>query len=225
MTNDHPYDDIDAFALGDLDLARQRAVLDHADACTTCAVLVADAMTGMSALAQLEEPSELTRRVPAIADVSRLSVRQMPTRRFAPSVWFAAAAAAACLALLLWNVQLRQEAIGVPAPPPIAALVHSHFIHHPLTGPAAAGNAKVIQAVDGHWVYVVADGLTPRSRYALWEKRGGDTVKVGEFSTDAGGLVAQYFEQAPAKIDGYSLTAADQTPAQDSRALRWPSGS
>jgi hypothetical protein len=220
MTNDHPYDDIEAFALGDLDLARQRTVLDHADACHTCAVLLADAMTGMSALAQLEEPSELTRPVPAVGSVSQLSVRQLPTRRFAPSVWFAGAAAAACLALLLWNVQLREEAIGVPAPPPIAALVHSHFIHHPLTGPA--GDAKVIQAVDGRWVYVVADGLTPRSRYALWEKRGSDTVKVGDFSTDGGGLAAQYFEQAPAKIDGYAVTAADQTPAQDPRALRWP---
>jgi hypothetical protein len=215
MTNDHPYDDIEAFALGGLEPERQRVVLDHADVCPTCAVLLADAMTGMSALAQLEEPREISRRVPAIVDV-----RQLRARRISPSAWLAGAAAAACLALLLWNVQLRNEAIGVPAPPPIAALVHSHFIHHPLTGPA--GDAKVVQAVDGRWVYVLADGLTPRSRYALWATRSGDTVKVGEFFTDGGGLAAQYFEQTPGTIDGYAVTGADQTPAKDSRALRWP---
>ena len=219
MTNDHPYDDIEAFALGSLEPVRERAVLEHADVCPTCAVLLADAMTGVSALAQLEEPIELTRPAPAVAGVVRLPVGQLPSRRVALSAWFAGVAVAACLALLAWNVQLRNEAIGVPAPP-IAALVHSHFIHHPLTG--SAGTAKVIQAVDGRWVYVLADGLTPRSRYALWEKHGGDTVKVGEFSTDAGGAAAQYFEQAPAAIEGYTVTAADETPATDSRALRWP---
>lgn len=220
MPNDHPYADIDAFALGDLEPDRQRAVLEHADMCPTCAVLLADAMTGVSALAQLEEPIELTRPAPTVSAARRSSARRLPERRIARSTWLASAAVAACLALLAWNVQLRNEAIGFPAPPPVAALVHSHFIHHPLIGPA--GDAKVIQAIDGHWVYVLADGLAPRSRYALWEKRGGDTVKVGEFSTDGGGAAAQYFEQAPAAIDAYAVTAADQTPAKDPRALRWP---
>jgi len=219
MTNDHPYEDIEPFALGDLPAERQRDILAHADGCPTCAVLLADAMTGVSALAELEEPREVLRPAPAAVTED---VRRLVPRRIAPSAWFAGLAAAACLALLLWNVQLRNEAIGVPAAPPIAALVHSHFIHHPLTGPA--GDAKVIQAVDGRWVYVVADGLTPRSRYVLWETRGNDTVKVGEFSSDGSGSAAQYFEQAPAAIVGYAVTAADQKPDQDPRALRWTEG-
>ena len=219
MTNVHPYDDIEAFALGDLDSDRQRAVLDHADGCPTCAVLLADAMTGISALVQVEEPREVTRPVPAVSDTRLSTVRQLPSRRVAPSAWFAGLAAAACLALLLWNVQLRNEAIGVPGALPVAALVHSHFIHHPLNGPA--GSAKVLQAVDGHWVYVVADGLTPHARYDLWETRGGSTAKVGEFSAGGAGTAAQYFEQAPGTIDGFAVTMAGK-PAQDSSALRWP---
>jgi anti-sigma factor RsiW len=215
MTIDHPYEDIEAFALGGLEPDRQRAVLDHADACPTCAVLLADAMTGVSALAELEEPLAVSRPVPLVADARR----SLP-RRLAPSVWFAGAAAAACLALLLWNVQLRNEAIGVPAAPPVVALVHSHFIHHPLTG--SVGTAKVIQAVDGHWVYVLADGLTPNARYDLWETRHGGAIKVGEFVTDRDGLAAQYFEQAPGAIEGFSVTGSDKTPTQDPQALRWP---
>jgi anti-sigma factor RsiW len=194
MTNDHPYDDIETFALGGLEPERQRIVLEHADACPTCAVLLADAMAGVSALAQFEEPIALTRPAPAVPAGSRSNVRQLPVRRVAPSAWLAAVAVAACLALIAWNVQLRQAAMGVPASVPIAALVHSHFIHHPLAGPA--GSAKVIQAVDGHW--------------------------VGEFGSDGAGAAAQYFDQAPGSITAYVVTAADQTPEKDARALRWP---
>jgi len=215
MTPMHPYDDIEAFALGSLSEEQQRAVLDHADACPTCAVLAADAMSGVSALAQLEEPLDVSRPAPRVGNV-----RALKTRRVSPAAWIAGLAAAACIALLLWNLQLRNEALGVPKALPVAVLVHSHFIHHPLKG--AAGNAKVLQGLDGSWVYVLADGLSPRSRYELWETRGGAAVEVGEFSTDAHGQAAQYFAQTPGKITELAVTAAGQSPSQDPRALRWP---
>jgi len=62
----HPYDDIDAFALGSVDDATARALLDHADACPTCAVLLADAMAGVGALASLEAPRPVKRTSPDI---------------------------------------------------------------------------------------------------------------------------------------------------------------
>ena len=207
----HPYDDIEAFALGGLEPARERAVLEHADTCPTCAMLVAEAMAGVGALAELETPRE-----PASRSGPRVLARQLPqARRLVPAAWFAAAAAAIA-ALLLWDVQLRHEAMDVP----IGALVHSHFVHHALQG--AGGNAKVLQALDGRWVYVVADGLTPRARYDLWEVRRGSAVNVGEFSADAGGRVARYFDQPPGEITAFAVTAAGATPQQDPRALRWP---
>ena len=215
MNDMHPYDDIEAFVLGSLSEQEQRAVLDHADGCPTCAVLLADQMTGLSALAQLEEPLAVSRVAPSVANVRRL-----PTRRVSPAAWFAGVAAAACLALLAWNFQLRDHLTGVPSALPLAVLVHSHFIHHPLKGDA--GSAKVIQAPNGSWLYVLADGLAPNSAYELWETRAGATAKVGAVSTDAHGQVAQYFKQTPGAITGLALTATDQTPAQDPHALRWP---
>jgi hypothetical protein len=205
----HPYDEIEAFALGSLDDAAARALLDHADACPTCAVLLADAMAGVGALASLEAPRPVTRTSPDIG------VTVLRPRR-PVSTWVAGAAIAACLGLILWNVQLRNEAVSVP----IGALVHSHFVHHPLTG--KAGDAKVLQAADGRWVYVVADGLSPHAHYALWETRGGTTAKVGELVADGRGDATRYFEQPAGQIDGFALTGADKTPASDTLQLRWP---
>lgn len=205
----HPYDEIETFALGSLDDATARALLDHADTCPTCAVLLADAMAGVGALASLEAPRPVKRMSPDIG------VTVLRPRR-PVSTWIAAGAIAACLGLILWNVQLRNEAVSVP----VDALVHSHFVHHPLTG--KGGDAKVIQAADGHWLYVVADGLSPHARYALWETRGGTTAKVGELVADQRGDATRYFEQPAGSIDGFALTGADKTPASDPLELRWP---
>lgn len=209
----HPYDDIEAFALGSLEPARAREVLEHADHCPTCAVMLADAMTGIAALAQLETPADV--RLPAPPPAVRRNAAAALWRHNA-STWFAGAAAAACIALLAWNVALRSEIPRVP----IASIVSSHFVHHPLTG--ASGQAKVLQALDGRWVYVLADRLTPRARYALWERRNGTLIDLGDVLADAHGQATAYFEQPAGKIDAFALVTAGQSPAQDSRALRWP---
>lgn len=204
----HPYDDIDAFALGSLTPDQASELLRHADSCPTCAVLVAEALTGVAALAQLDGEQDVRRSL-----VTPLGRRP---RRFAlPAPWTVAAAAmAASIGLLIWNVNLQE---GVPTLP-IAAIVHSHFQHHELLGPS--GSAKVLQATDGRWVYVVADGLTPRGRYVLWEKRGSAPAKVGEFSADGAGRAARYFEQTPGSIDGFSVTSVGEDPASP-QSLNW----
>jgi hypothetical protein len=215
----HPYDEIEAFALGSLDDDTQCAVLDHADSCPSCAVLLADAMSGVGALAQLEAPRPLAR--PLVVPAAAPSVATLPSpgvtplRKVSTSAWFAFAAAAACFVLLLWNVQLRREAISVP----VGALVHSHFVHHELKGPS--GNAKAIQAADGHWVYVVADGLTPGARYDVWETRNGAPARAGELIADLHGQGTSYVEQQPGTIDAVALTPAGKDTS-DPSALRWP---
>jgi hypothetical protein len=219
----HPHDDIEAFALGELDATRAAQVLAHADACPTCAVLLADAMNGVAALAELEETREMKRPLARLgAAESRLGAAELirPTAARRPNVaaWLAGAAAAACLALLFWNIQLRNDALGVP----VDALVHSHFIHHPLHSARSTGAAKVLQSLDGRWLYVVADGLMPRAHYDLWETRAGTTLMVGEFSADGAGRTAKYFEQQPGAIDALAVTETGRSPSQDANALRWP---
>jgi anti-sigma factor RsiW len=205
---EHVHDDIEEFAIGGLPPERATELLRHADACPTCAVLVSEAMSGVAVLAQADGEKDVRRAL-----VTPLVRR---TRRSVPASWAATAAAvAACIGLLIWNIDLQQ---GVPAPP-IAALVHSHFAHHELQG--QIGSAKVLQALDGHWVYVVADGLAPRERYVLWEKRGGAQSEIGEFSTDGAGRAAKYFEQAPGAIDGFAVTTPGADPT-GARSLRWP---
>lgn len=202
----HPYDQIEELALGDLEPDVQRSVLEHADACPTCAVLVANTMAGMSALAELETPQAVKRSAP---------LRALP-RRVAPSVWLASAAAAAALALLWWNVELRGGAPVVP----IAALVHSHFIHHALHG--AGGSAKMIQAADGSWLYVVGDGLTPRGRYELWERRNAALHDVGAFSADGSGRTSAFWQQDPGSVDGIVVAPAGVDPHDSEHSLHWP---
>lgn len=207
----HPHDEIEAFALGSLDDATQREVLDHADVCPTCAVLLADAMAGVGALAALEEPRPMTRSMvqPLVPGVRGIRQTSLPA-------WLAGAAVAASFVLLFWNLQLRDQMPVVP----IGALVHSHFTHHTLTG--AGGDAKVLQALDGSWVYVVADHLTPGARYTLWQTRAGATSKVGDFVADRRGLASSYFDEPPGTIDSLAVTAADKRPSDDPGALRWP---
>ena len=198
----HPYDDIEAFALGGLDADAGARLLEHADQCPTCAVLLAEAMR---AAAALEPPGERNL-------VARIFSRQ--PRRIAP--WIGSfVAAAALIALAMWNVDLRSKIFPVP----IASLVHSHFQHHELHG--VAGSAKVIQALDGSWLYLVGDELAPRSTYYLWEVVGGKEREVGPFETNSGGQAAAYFESSPAKIQALVVSS---TPGEPSNGgdLRWP---
>ena len=216
----HPYDDIAAYALGTLDQTHAQAVLEHADGCPTCAVLMADAMVAMHGVlgAQPERP---------------LPARHLLQRRFKPDIlhgpsrtrprflherllpWsIAGAALAACIGLLFWSAQLRTHVLQVP----VAALVHSHFTHHPLHG--GVGSAKVIQALNGQWLYVVADGLRPRTSYTLSEVIGGHKRTVGTFSSDDAGNAAAFWQQPPAQIASVSVIPTQSHSSEDE--LRWP---
>lgn len=195
--NDHPYPDIEAFALGELDPQAASAVLDHADRCPSCAVLVADAMHALAGLTQIDAADDVAPQRPAP------TVRA--ARRWHPA-WIAAGlAAAAALLLGVRDFEVSRQA------PPIAALVHSHFAHHELTSAAPlSGRVKVLQAVDGRWLYVVGDGFTPGSSWTLYERATPtrEQQRVGEVRAGSDGVLAAYFEQRAATIDALSLEPA-----------------
>src|SRR5450755_1189812 len=133
----HPYGDIESFGLGALSSHEADVLLDHADRCATCAVLVAEAMHGVAALDSATAPR----------DIARPAAYRAPTRGRAGRPWstVAAVASAAALALFAWNLDLRAGRSQLP-PTPVVALVHSHFNHHPLSGGQGAGAAKAIVA-------------------------------------------------------------------------------
>ena len=217
----HPFDDIESLALGDLDSGTARRIMDHADACPTCAVLVSQAFGAVAALgaaATREVSNGLGRRVAGIssrAGIPSRDVRATVPRRFGSFAWVGALAAA-LIAMTVWNVQLRTNAPVVP----VDALVHSHFLHHALHG--TAGNAKVIIANDGSWVYLVADDLAARGRYDLWQRRGALMARLGSVTADSSGRVTQFWGQAPGAENGFELTQAGANPLRDAAALRWP---
>ena len=210
----HPHDDLEAFALGSLDEAAALRVLSHADACPTCAVLLADAM---NAVAALEPPGE--RRVARALSIdgpsTGSSAADQNMMASLPRWGFGLAAAAVIAALLIWNLDLRTNMPTVP----IASLVHSHFIHHVLHG--TTGNAKVIQALDGSWLYVLGDGLKPHAGYRLWENERGSSHEAGSFQTDGQGRATAYFEQPPVTISGFVVAPLGADP-RSADALRWP---
>jgi hypothetical protein len=202
--NVHPYEDIEAFAMGALEPGGSQRLLEHADSCPTCAVLLAEAM---NSVAGLEPPGNrpLLRQNVAARVYSRPRVV-----RWAAGV----AALAAVIALAVWNYQLQSNRLEVP----IAMLVHSHFAHHALRG--SPGSAKVIQALDGSWLYLVGDQLKPQSKYYLWESVGGKEREVGQFSTNLRGQAAAYWQQPTAKIEAFVVSTSQQPGA--GVELRWP---
>jgi len=190
---EHPTDLLQALALGELDRDEARAVMQHADACAACAAELADAMRGVAALAGAEGAERQPQLKPFV--------------RGKDSRWLVGSLAAAVLVLGLWNVQLETTAPSVP----VAALVHSHFAHHALAG--AGGQAKLIQALDGSWVYIVATGLRPLRAYDVLI----DGTKIGSIRADLTGDATGYWRRQAGKITSAALAGQDSVLRWDGR--------
>jgi anti-sigma factor RsiW len=222
---EHPFDDLHEFGLGELPPARAEALLDHADRCPTCAVLLAEIMQGVAAL-EADAPTRANALPLRVAPTSSNAIGEpvSRTRRASSSrAWPAVAslATAACLGLFAWNMQLRSAYSPLP-PTPVRSLVHSHFVHHPLAGAPGAGSAKAIVAADGSWVFIVADQLAAENQYDVWETRGGRQIKLGTFTADGSGEGTAYFAVPAAKTDGFAVVPAGNDPATNASTLRWP---
>lgn len=210
----HPHEEIEAFALGSLDEVTGRRVLEHADQCPSCAVVLADAL---NAVHKMEPGGEraIQRKI-RFADL-------LPRQRTSagPSVgrplWLLQVATAAAVVLIvISSINLIRGMHASSLSVPVAALVHSHFTHHALHG--EGGNVKVIQDLNGRWLYLVADGLTPKTRYDLFETVNGDRREVGQFVSTVSGEATAYWEQSPARIERLQVVSVDKP----STVLRWP---
>jgi hypothetical protein len=159
MTDQHPHDDIELYALGMLEPAERDQIDAHVATCMPC----------MQRLAQAEAVgAELAGALPRHASSRALSTRVMTSlhqhevrprmQRGWPGWGLAAAAAFALLVGGGWqNYQFRsalqsQDVI-------LAQIVHSHFNHVSLTTslPDTSFGAKALFARDGSWVYLIVD--------------------------------------------------------------------
>lgn len=188
----HPTDDLQSLALGELDGAAARVIMEHADTCPECSAQLADAMRGVAALEGAQSIRVDAARRPR--DVGGLR-------------WAVGLLAAAAVALALWNVGLQMTAISVP----VDSLVHSHFAHHALAG--TGGQAKLVQALDGSWVYMIAVGLEP---LRVYEVRVNGEV-VGSMRADLSGDATGYWHRTPGKITDARLAGPGTTLRWDGR--------
>lgn len=211
----HPHDDIEAFALGSLDQVTARRVLVHADQCPTCAVLLAEAMSIASGLEPADErPLTKDLRFAETAAFHNVFSRPLATQ---PRWILQLMTAAAVVLLLVWGVDLARNQRAATFTVPVASLVHSHFSHHALHG--ASGSAKVIQALDGRWLYLLVDGLSPKATYRLFETAPGAQLhEVGTFTTAESGRATGYWEQPPTKVIGLRVVPVPG----NSPVLVWP---
>ncbi|MDQ2818182.1 MAG: hypothetical protein M3T49_08270 [Candidatus Eremiobacteraeota bacterium] len=212
---DHPYAELAAFALGSLEGDAATVVLDHADRCPTCAVVMAEMLGAVDAFGA-GEAARPTLRTLANSQGSRRPARPGWPGTWRPLAAAASLAAAAILGAAVWNDRIAAQRLDVP----VIAMVHSHFIHHALRGPL--GSAKVLQAADGSWLYLVGMDLEPRGRYELWETRNGSTSLVGDFSASDAGEVAHFWPQLPGAVRALIVTRAGVKPAESRPELRWP---
>ncbi|HEY7994870.1 MAG TPA: hypothetical protein VID24_11705 [Candidatus Eremiobacteraceae bacterium] len=190
---EHPTGLLQSLALGELDRDEAFAVMQHADSCAECAGELADAMRGVAALASAAGAELLPS--------AKTAVRQRDSR------WLVGSLAAAALLLGVWNVQLETTSASVP----VDALVHSHFAHHALTG--TGGQAKLIQALDGSWVYIVATGLRPLRAYDVLV----DGTKIGSLRADLTGNATGYWRRQAGKIASAALAGQDSMLRWDGR--------
>ena len=189
---EHPTGLLQSYALGELDRDQARAVMEHADTCAECAAELADAMRGVAALASAAN-------APSSSALKATRVRD--------SRWLAGLLAAAVLLLGLWNAQLEMTAASVP----VEALVHSHFAHHALSG--RGGQAKLIQALDGSWVYVVATGLHPLRAYDVMVNE----TTIGSIRADLTGNATGFWHRPVGKITSAALAGPDSSLRWDGR--------
>lgn len=190
---DHPIGLLQSLALGELDRDEARAVMEHADSCAACAEELADAMRGVAALTN--------------GGRAELPSQTKPAARTRDLRWLVGGLVAAVLLLGVWNIQLETTAASVP----VDALVHSHFAHHALTG--NGGQAKLIQALDGSWVYVVATGLRPLRAYDVLV----NGTKIGSVRADLTGDATGYWRRQAGKIASAALAGQDSTLRWDGR--------
>jgi anti-sigma-K factor RskA len=226
MTEEHPVDDLAAYALGSLDETERLRVDTHIAVCAACAARLRAYQGVVGALPLGLGPAPAP---PGGWDAIRAAVRGRPTRRrrWAAGIrsqnWVRIArwpaVAGALVVLLIWNVTLQRELVRRapgPAPgPEVEALSRRPGRIVILTGSGQPGaSARIFVAVDGGG-HLAVSGLMPLPRkrtYQLWFMRtGSPAVSGATFAVDPHGR-AWVKVAVPASLDDVHAVAITEEP-------------
>ena len=230
MIDEHPVEDLAAYALGSLEGAERVRVEAHVGACADCVARLREYQGVVGALphglAAVSPPSEAWEAIRAAARARRARRGWWAKPVILPkwvrvSSWPAVAAALAVL--LIWNVTLQRELVRRapgPAPgPEVEALSRRPGRIVILTGTGQPGaSARLFVAVDGGG-HLAVSGLIPLPRartYQLWFVRtGGPAVTGATFGVDAHGR-AWVKVSVPASLDDVRAIGVTEEPAPGS---------
>lgn len=166
----HYDEELELFALGDLEPEQRAAIEEHVTACDACARRLAEAEETLARMSSM---------LPAYRAPHRTQTAWRPSARVAVASAFFAGAIAAVLTLGFLNVN-HFSSDDVRAQ---VAMIHSHFEHTELQ-PAAAGApaTKIIFPKDHSWLYAIVE--SGRTGYRLLAATPSGTTQ------DLGGLAS-----------------------------------
>jgi anti-sigma-K factor RskA len=230
VSNEHPVDDLAAYALGSLEETERPRVETHVDRCAACAATLQSYQgvidTLPLALAPAPPPLGAWETIQTAVRERRVR-RERPARAASLRAWLRVArwpaVAATIVVLVIWNVTLQREIVRRspgPAPgPEVEALSRrpGHIVI--LTGSGQPGaNARIFVAVDGGG-HLAVSGLPsiPRERtYQLWFLRAGEPGFSGAtFRVDSQGR-AWAKVAVPASLDEVDAIAITEEPSPGS---------
>jgi hypothetical protein len=196
--SEHFGEDLELYALGDLDERERVAIEAHASVCAECARRLGEAEETLATMSSL---------LPAYrAPVRRPSIWK-PTARVAVAAAFVAGLLVATFTLAFINVgggsndDVRAQ----------IAMTHAHFEHvelKPVAG--AAPSAKVVYAQDRSWIYVIVDD--GRSGYRLLSTGPSGTRELGALVAHGGS--SSVFIEHPPGPDTLELAFGDSIVAR-----------
>lgn len=180
--NAHYEEELELFALGDLEPNERAAIEEHVQSCAECSQRLAEAEETLARMSSM---------LPSYRAPHRTQTAWRPSARVAVAASFFAGVLAAVLTLAFVNLN---HASGDDVRAQVA-MIHSHFVHtemHPVIPGAPA--AKIVYSPDHAWLYaIVADG---RSGYRLLASpASGSPRDLGGFA--AHGATSSLFVENP----------------------------
>ncbi|MGH2448913.1 MAG: anti-sigma factor [Chloroflexota bacterium] len=217
-------DRVAAYVLDALEPEERLEFERHLRGCTTCqaevATLAEVAETLALAVDEVEPPAELGLRIGAAARV----LKRRERRAFSPVYALLAAAAAAIIALGVWNYNLQTSRPGVAVTGYQQAVLRA--VRHqaavvPIGPVNGSAKASLVQPAGKH-AYLLVDGLAavPAGKvYQLWLIKNNKPYSAAVFRYRGRGLTSVPANRASA---GYSIAAVTIEPAPGSPAPTGP---
>ncbi len=223
MIQQHPIDELPAYALDCLEESERLAVERHLAVCADCRTEVTALLDAAANLALSVEPVEPAPQLKS-AILARVAPAQTPARsmklgewlRNLQPAWGMAALAVIVLLvvsnLILWN-QVRTLTQNTPVP-------SFQVVSLAGTGPAETARGVMIVTENGRFGTLVVDALPElgkEQQYQLWLILDGQRTSGGVFSVDSWGYGALVI-RAPLPLNAYSDFGVTVEPAGGSPA-------